>query len=129
MYDAGKIFIGLILGIILLLMPFWPTGGKWAAKAPEPELTPKAKEAKVCVESKSFMRMNHMKLLDQWRNKVVRKTDRIYISSSGKVFERSLQNTCMDCHYNKSKFCDKCHNWADVDPYCWQCHISPKENG
>jgi hypothetical protein len=34
----------------------------------------------------------------------------------------------MDCHSNKSKFCDQCHNYVDVDPFCWDCHIEPKEN-
>jgi len=34
----------------------------------------------------------------------------------------------MDCHNNKTKFCDQCHNYAGVSPYCWECHIEPKEN-
>jgi hypothetical protein len=38
-----------------------------------------------------------------------------------------LQNTCLNCHNNKSKFCDQCHNYAEVTPYCWECHIEPKE--
>jgi len=40
----------------------------------------------------------------------------------------SLQNTCMECHSNKSKFCDQCHTYAAVNPFCWECHIQPEEN-
>jgi hypothetical protein len=39
----------------------------------------------------------------------------------------SLQNTCMQCHPNKAEFCDRCHNYASVKPYCWDCHVEPKE--
>ena len=47
MYDGGKIIIGLIIGLGLFLSPFFYNAGK-AAKAPDPQLTEKAKEAKVC---------------------------------------------------------------------------------
>jgi hypothetical protein len=40
----------------------------------------------------------------------------------------SLQNSCMKCHSNKKEFCDKCHNYVAVKPYCWSCHIAPKED-
>jgi hypothetical protein len=59
---------------------------------------------------------------------VVRDEVRYYTSSSGKVYYKGLQTTCMDCHANKSKFCDQCHNYMGVAPYCWDCHIAPKEN-
>jgi len=127
MYDGWKIIIGLIIGIGLLIFPLFYNGLK-AAKAPEPELTAKAKEAKECIEPKSLMRTQHMKILDRWRNEAVRDANRLYESTSGMRFDKSLQNTCMDCHSNKSKFCDQCHNYMGVVPYCWDCHIAPKEN-
>ena len=127
MYDGGKIIVGLIIGIGLLLFPVFYNAGK-AAKIPEPELTPRAKEAKACVEPKLFMKTSHMKLVEAWRNEVVREANRVYKSSSGKIYDKSLQNTCMDCHSNKSKFCDQCHDYMGVDPFCWDCHIEPKEN-
>ena len=156
MYDGGKILTGLIIGLGLLLSPFIYNAGK-AAKAPEPELTPKAKKANECVASKSFMRAWHMQLLDEWRNEVVRDDDRYYrprevaremrldkhlldqwrhlvsdgtrhyIPKKDKVYYKSLQMTCMDCHSNKTKFCDECHNYMGVNPYCWDCHIEPEE--
>jgi hypothetical protein len=39
----------------------------------------------------------------------------------------SLQNGCMQCHSNKKKFCDECHNYLSVKPFCWDCHIQPAE--
>jgi hypothetical protein len=81
-----------------------------------------------CVESKAFMRTEHMQLLNNWRDSVVRDGYRQYISTtSGKHFNMSLQNGCMNCHSNKKKFCDQCHNYMAVKPYCWDCHIAPKE--
>ena len=127
MYNGGKIISGLLIGLILLLSPFLYNGLK-AAKAPDPQLSPKAKEAKECIEPKAFMKTQHMKVLDLWRNEAVRDANRVYTSSSGKIFDKSLQNTCMDCHSNKSKFCDQCHNYMAVVPFCWDCHIEPKEN-
>ena len=128
MYDGWKIIVGLIIGVVLLAYPFWPDTEKWAAKIPEPELTAKAQEAKVCVEPKSYIRTQHMKLLDQWRDSVVRNGIRQYESSTGVVYDISLQTTCMECHSNKSKFCDQCHTYAAVAPFCWECHIQPEEN-
>lgn len=126
MYDGGKIIVGLIIGLGLLLSPFLYNAGK-ATKAPEPQLTAKAKEAKMCVADTNFMTTKHMQLLDRWRDEVVRKGERYYRSAEGKVYYKSLQVTCLDCHSNKTKFCDECHNYMAVVPYCWECHIAPKE--
>ena len=41
----------------------------------------------------------------------------------------SLQNECMRCHSNKKKFCDECHNYMAVKPYCWDCHIAAEGEG
>jgi len=126
MYDGGKIIVGLIIGVGLLLSPFIYNAGT-AAKAPDPELTPKAKEAKVCVKSKAYMTANHFSLLDVWRHTVVRDGERYFKAEDGKIYYKSLQVTCMDCHSNKSKFCDQCHDYLNIDPYCWDCHIEPEE--
>ena len=126
MYDKGKVIAGLVIFAVLLTFPFWYNLGK-AAPAPEIKLSAKAKAAGACVESKEFMRTEHMQLLNVWRDEVVRSAKRVYTNSSGKQFEMSLSNTCLDCHSEKAEFCDKCHNYASVTPYCWDCHIDPKE--
>ena len=34
--------------------------------------------------------------------------------------------SCMSCHSNKDEFCDRCHDYLAVKPYCWECHVEPK---
>ena len=90
MYDRNKIAVGLVIGIVILGFPFWPSPGKYASKAPDPRLTAVAEAAKACVEETSFMKRDHMKLLDLWRHDVVRDGDRYYTSEKGKVYYLSL---------------------------------------
>lgn len=129
MNDKSKIVIGLIIFLAIITFPFWYNMGK-ATSAPEPKLSDKAKAAKVCVEPKEYMKAEHMHILDNWRNEVVRKGNRTYKSSTGKEYNISLssgEESCLGCHTNKAEFCDKCHDYASVEPYCWDCHIDPKE--
>jgi hypothetical protein len=130
MYDSGKIIAGLLVFAVLATFPFINNMGKANAK-PKPSIdTPVINQLQVkkCVESKEFMRAGHMQLLNDWRDAVVRNGDRIYVNKAGQSINMSLQNTCMHCHSNKKKFCDECHNYMAVKPYCWNCHIQPKEN-
>ena len=125
--DKKFIVAGLAVFVALFTFPFWYNSGK-AAPAPELKLTEKAKAAKECVMPTAYMRAEHMQLLDIWRHAVVRNSDNIYVNPSGKAFTMSLSNTCLDCHSNKADFCDKCHDYASVRPYCFDCHIdNPKE--
>ena len=82
-----------------------------------------------CVMQAGYMRPYHMELLDVWRNDVVRKGERVHVAPDGKVYNRSLSNTCMNCHSNKDQFCDRCHNYLGVAPYCWDCHLEPSLMG
>jgi [DsrC]-trisulfide reductase subunit J len=123
MYNAGKILIGIVIFLALITSPFWYNFGK-ASTPPKLDVGTKEKQ---CVESKAFMQANHMELLSQWRDEVLRDGKRIYVNSSGKEFNMSLQNTCSKCHSSKTKFCDRCHNYLNVAPNCWDCHIAPKE--
>jgi len=127
MKDNYKIYTGIIIFLAILTFPFWFNLGK-AAPVPELTLSAKAKAAGECVRSTEYMKALHMKLLDEWRDVVVREGKRTYINSSGKAFKMSLTDTCLGCHSEKSEFCDRCHDYASVVPYCWDCHIDPKEN-
>jgi len=126
MYDGGKIIAGLIVFLGIVGFPFWYNAGSAGYKTPELKLPPKSK-ATECVQKTEWMRAEHMQLLDTWRDSVVRDGNRMYTTASGGHVEMSLQKTCMDCHDSKKEFCDKCHTAAAVDPYCWDCHIAPKE--
>jgi hypothetical protein len=121
MYDSGKIIAGLVLFIIAAAFPVWYThaAGKPGYR-PEPVL-PEGKTN--CVESKEYMLSEHMNLLDEWRDMVVRENKRVYVATDGKEYEMSLTETCLDCHSEKEEFCDRCHDYADEDPYCWDCHV------
>ncbi|MBA4392017.1 MAG: menaquinol oxidoreductase [Desulfobacca sp.] len=130
MYDENKIIPIIIVFVILVTFPLWYNLGKAVAK-PDPKIdTPVIQQMpeKQCIEPKEAMKTTHMKILDEWRNDVVRADyKRQYTGTNGKVFEKSLQNGCMKCHSNKTQFCDQCHNYMQVKPFCWDCHIAPKE--
>jgi len=129
-YDKEIVLAGLAIFVIVITFPFWFNMGK-AAPAPELKLSDKAKASKECVAPKAFMKAEHMQILDIWRNSVVRDTNRVYTLANGKQYNMSLstgENSCMGCHVTKADFCDRCHNYASVRPYCWDCHIEPKEN-
>ncbi len=127
MNDKNIIITGLMIFFVFLTFPFWYNLGK-ASPVPEPKLTDKAKAAKECVEPKEYMKVEHMQILDIWRDGVVREANRVYISEKGKKFNMSLStgdDSCTGCHSNKADFCDKCHDYTSVTPYCWDCHIEP----
>jgi hypothetical protein len=130
MNDKKWIVLGLVIFLGLFTFPLWYNilvkAGK-AAPAPEVVLTEKAKAAKQCVMSTAYMKRDHMQLLDLWRHSVVRNAKREFVNPEGKTFNMSLSNTCLDCHSNKAEFCDRCHDYASVRPYCFDCHIdNPK---
>lgn len=119
-HNKSVIIPALILFIGLITYPFWHNG------LPD-KPAPKVQSGQIqCVESAEWMKANHMKLLDQWRHSVVREQDRSYTSTSGKVFNKSLSKTCLNCHSNKTEFCDSCHTYASVKLNCFGCHVNPE---
>lgn len=126
MYDAGKIIVGLVVFVVVATSPLWFNA--LTSETPEvPEIKLPTNGSTECVETIDYMRANHMDLLNEWRDEVVRVGTRDYVSSStGKTFDMSLSRTCMDCHSNKADFCDACHTYLAVSPYCWDCHVEPK---
>ena len=125
MYDTGKILTGLIIFIVLITSPFWynKAMGK-SAQMPVPKIVT---NERLCVLPRLEMRKKHMALLNDWRQTVVRNGARTYTTADGREFNMSLTLTCMKCHPNKSEFCDQCHNYEDVQPICWNCHVVPEE--
>jgi len=126
MYHGKYIIPGLVIFLCLALFPFLKGIGQ-AKFDVQPELPKNVKE---CVLPTNEMRDRHMTLLNEWRDMVIRENTRVYKNKAGKEFNMSLTDTCMDCHADKEKFCDKCHNAVGVNPYCWNCHnISPVKKG
>lgn len=127
MYNKGTVFLGLLVFIGAMTFPFWYNIGSAAYTRPELELP---KNEKVCVEGKEWIRKEHMHLLNEWRDMVVREGIHEYESkASGKIHQISLSKSCMKCHDSKEKFCDRCHDSVSVSPYCWDCHVAPAPKG
>jgi hypothetical protein len=121
MYDSSKVITGIVIFLLLITLPTWYNSATGKGSY-VPTLQIDAQETQ-CVESKEYMRANHMDLLDDWRIEVVRGESRIYKASDGKEYEKSLTNTCMSCHKDRNEFCVKCHDYAAVkQPKCWNCH-------
>lgn len=133
MYDVWKITIGLIIFIVLFTSPIWLNLFSASSKI-KPELV-YPKDSKQCIEDKDYMNHYHMDILNEWRDKVVRNNQRylvkngIPITYNGERLEMSLSLACMKCHGNKQQFCDQCHNYLGVKPYCWDCHVEPSRSG
>jgi hypothetical protein len=124
MRDKGLIIGGLVLFLGLITFPVWyDLAAGTTSKGPDPKLPTAERQ---CVAPKETMRATHMEMLLAWRDQVVRKDDRTYVTGDGRRFEMSLTRTCLKCHDDKAEFCDRCHDYSGVKPYCWDCHIDPK---
>ena len=126
--DKGKIIGGLVVFVLLVMAATFYNLGMGKATTKPQLVYPKGQTQ--CVKGKRFMRENHMKLLDEWRNSVVRDGKRTQIKVGGRMYQKSLTKTCMHCHTNKATFCDRCHEYAGVTKKggqlrCWDCHIDP----
>jgi hypothetical protein len=129
LYNRGMIITGIVVFLIAAAFPFWYGRGK-AVLPPDLKLdTPAIQRLKDkrCVESTTYMRASHMKLLNAWRDDVVRNGKRTYKAEDGRVYNMSLTGTCLECHSNKKQFCDRCHDYSGAKPACWSCHIIPEE--
>jgi len=123
MRDRVWIFAGLAVFVASFTAPFWYAHAR--ASARHPNLVLPANE-KQCVAPASTMRAEHMKMLLNWREDVVRRSDRKYVAFNGKIYDKSLTGTCLGCH-SKREFCDRCHEYSGVSgPYCWNCHSDPQ---
>ncbi|MDH4027707.1 MAG: sulfate reduction electron transfer complex DsrMKJOP subunit DsrJ [Nitrospirota bacterium] len=125
MYNGGKIIIGLIIFLAVATFPFYSNLGKTVASPSELSAGPDEMHLGNIPLVK--MRAEHMMLLDSWRDQVVRGGER-YIEYDGDQYEKSIQNGCLGCH-SKQEFCTKCHDFAGVKPYCWNCHLGEDEEG
>ncbi|MDI6853703.1 MAG: sulfate reduction electron transfer complex DsrMKJOP subunit DsrJ [Deltaproteobacteria bacterium] len=130
-YDRNKVAIGIVVFLVIFTIAFWKNLGK-AVPPPKPALETAAiiklpEKERTCVEDVEFMRQRHMRLLVDWREQVIRDGERYWTNSKGEKYLASLSNTCMECHTNKTQFCDQCHNYVAVVPNCWGCHLTKEE--
>lgn len=124
MHNKTMIITGLVIFVLMVTFPVWYNRLD-AGPLPKPELPPGGE--KECVATAAVMRDTHMQLLNEWRDDVLRNSDRVAVTVGGKEYRKGLQMACMECHSNKEKFCDTCHDYAAVTPTCWDCHLTPAE--
>ena len=124
MRDKARVYIGLVVFLALITFPIWYNMVSGEESQP-PEIVLPADETQ-CVADTDYMRTEHMQLLMDWRDEVVRDKQRIHTTADGRRFDKSLTRTCMSCHADKAEFCDKCHDYVGVTPFCWDCHVEPK---
>ena len=120
MHDKAKVVTGIVIFLVVVLFPVWyslASGG--SGEAPKLGDLKQLTGAEKCVREAAYMRAEHMTLLDDWRDRVVREGRRDDPESG---LEMSLTRTCLGCHANYDDFCKKCHDYVDVQPYCWDCH-------
>lgn len=124
--------LAFVIAVIMFVAAWFFMQSGDGASAPARAAAPVAAEKVVpidstkCVASTEWMKSHHMQLLNQWRHDSVREGNRTYATPDGRHFDKSL-NTCLGCHASNPMFCFMCHEYANVKPTCWNCHISPME--
>lgn len=121
MYKGGKIIASLIIFVGLFTVPFFYNLGKANAG---PEIDAQQLAEFQSIEPSVNMIANHPQLFNQWRDELVRNGKTVYINSEGKAIDINIEKLAGADPSNQ--FCVSCHNYAAVDPTCWDCHIGPE---
>jgi len=132
LYNGTLIVPALILFLVVVTFPLWL--GAVRPREARPFASRSAPPGVTCVLPKIQMRERHMNLLKQWREEVVRESNRSPITlAGGATMERSLTNGCMKCHARQdcgpyralATYCVDCHDYVGIKINCWTCHIDP----
>ncbi len=118
MIDVGKLVGGVAIAVAVAAAPLWAVAVR-GAKAESP-VVPAGTGP--CLEAKDSMRRDHPALLLRWREQVVRSGQRTFNTEDGRTARIGLEETCLGCHGEADKFCDRCHAQVGVTVSCWQCH-------
>ena len=134
MGDKVKVIAGLVIFLVLATFPVWYTIGAGNEGPPLPERQAPTDDSH-CIEKN--MVAKHMDILNRWRDEVVRynMTEKYKSETypNDPPCEKSLTKTCLSCHGIQGKgssatSCSGCHEYANVDPTCWDCHVERKGN-
>jgi hypothetical protein len=126
MTNKATVMLGLLLFLIVATFPLWYDWFVGNPRyRPEPELPVNKKK---CIEDKQMISIWHSDILVQWRNATVRDAKQMYLSNTyGNRIYMNLTESCMTCHSNKTRFCDRCHAYVATTPNCWDCHVDKQE--
>jgi hypothetical protein len=116
--QASSIAVGSALLLILIPICYSTISFVLTTEAQdgEPFLEMPDKRYKECVKETMYMRFHHMDLLKESRERVVRHGERDGI----------LLDNCRGCHQSKERFCNQCHENANVNLDCFGCHYYPE---
>ena len=92
----------------------YATGGRRAGVEPFLELP--VDRTQGCVRDVEYMRFHHWELLRRVRDEAVR---------DGARGEISLDR-CRQCHPDRARFCNQCHQATSLEPDCFGCHWYPE---
>lgn len=126
---AGTVAAALVVAALTL----WVGVGTAQAEGAVPfPMIPKAAAGTSCVKDPDVMRRTHMDVLNHQRDDTmrmgVRGTDTQLQECLTCHAVQDASGTTVD-HTNSQHFCVTCHEYAAVDPDCWQCHSSVPETG
>jgi len=158
MHDRLKVGLGVFVFVVAAAFPLWRG---LSARGRGIDLAPvdlRVEVEGVCVvaddvaarrgkavpesreERRRIARIEHARLLQLWRDEVVRQGARyrgpvrreagraVLVDGPARDLpEKSLSRTCLGCHENKVAFCDRCHDNAGVVPACFSCHVEPSK--
>jgi hypothetical protein len=113
--------IPLVAGVVILSPCAYSVGHfAWTRMfaAPKPFLEVLPVTSQRCVRDPGWMRQNHRVFLYELRDKAVRDGIRNEVTLS----------SCSQCHKDKTRFCDKCHNATNLHPDCFDCHSYSKSS-
>ena len=113
--NKGAITAVILALIILLPIGFYAIRDAFSRDTGPFLVMPDAKY-KECVRDTEYMRLNHWVLLKELREEVVREGKEVDVAFSD----------CRDCHTNRERFCNECHNVANVNLDCFGCHYYPE---
>ena len=83
MYNAKYIIPGVLIAVAAFTSPFWLNLGGKTYVYPEVAL-PTGEGKDKCIESKEWMRAEHMALLNTWRDEAIREGKREYVATDGR---------------------------------------------
>ncbi len=112
-------FVVGVIPVLIILMPLGYSAydGLIARDmlSDEPFLEMPDASHEACVRETEYMRFHHWELLRSVRDEVMRNGIRGEISLDG----------CRECHPNRDRFCNRCHEAVSLQPDCWGCHYYP----
>ncbi len=125
MGDKGKILFGLSVFVILVTFPFWSRLAAAGDPQPgRPELEYPGRRHGLRGRHAVHDGQPH-ESPEPVAGRPGPDGESEYISSTGETYTKSLTKTCLNCHENRDDFCTRCHDYADVQPTCWECHTTP----